>query len=197
MSENPWAIWAKGGQFSEYVEGSIVPKAWLPAIGYVIVSFSTLDSTLDLAIADLLGSEPKKEIGLALAAAIPNYRPRIELFQRLIPLRITDEDDQKKLLRVATEIEKVADERHRLIHDYMAGISFGTAFPEPILSLHRKEMLFAQKPKPTAISKSSLKELGMRATDLSYRLQRFGKKDPDWKSGAQFPWRDRPRKQSH
>jgi hypothetical protein len=72
----------------------------------------------------------------------------------------------------------VADERHRLIHDYMnqlAMVGRGVT-----LSVERKEAPF-RAGKTNEFTKQSLKERGNRITDLSYRLQRFTKNDPLWK----------------
>ena len=194
--DDPWDVYAKGGAFSKYVAGSVVPKSWLPAIGYVIVAFSTLDAGVDLTIAHLLLGADDRDIRRALAAAIPNYRPRIELLVRLIELKVTGKGDKEKLQKIAKAIEVVANERHRLIHDYMASITYDYRFP-PTLKLERKEAVFLQKQKQVKFTKSALKELGTRMLDLTYRLQRFRKDDPRWKRGEQFPWRDRPRKQPH
>ncbi|MER9856260.1 hypothetical protein [Mesorhizobium sp. M0113] len=58
MSDDAWAIWHDpSNMFSRYVEGTIVPKTFLPAIGYVIVAFSQLDVQLDLTIAHLLSAD--------------------------------------------------------------------------------------------------------------------------------------------
>jgi hypothetical protein len=186
-SGDPWAIWHKGGAWYEYVEGTVVPKSFLPAIGFVIVAFSRLDSQLDLTIAHLL--DANRELGRAIASAIPNYRPRIEFLERIIDLKIDDPDDKKKLRRIMKAVEEVFDVRHRLIHDYMSSLSY----VNQRLDLSRKDDVFRKVEKPTAITKASLKELGCRMTDLSYRLQRFTKGDVRWKSGTQFPWRDKPR----
>jgi hypothetical protein len=190
-SKSPWSIWKKGGRYHRFVEGTVVPKTFLPGIGYVVVAFSRLDVQLDLTIAHLVGAD--RELGRAIAAAIPNYRPRIELFSRIIDLKVPDETDRKFLHKIASATSAVADERHRLIHDYMDSLSV----QEQKLNLSRKESIFREKPKPTEVTVSTLKSLGDRMTDLSYRLQRFTKADPRWKSGAQFPWRDQPRKRSH
>jgi hypothetical protein len=194
MAKDPWAIWHRGGRHSSFVEGTIVPKAFLPAIGHVVVAFSRLDSQLDLTIAFLL-VDAQRELGTAIASAIPNYRPRIELFERIIDIKVDDDDDKKKLHNLASAIFAVADERHRLIHDYMSSLSFGALNPvaEHRLKLNRKEAIF-RKQKPTEITKRSLEELAVRMTDLSFRLQRFTKNDPLWKKGTKFPWRDRSRK---
>ena len=84
MSDDPWAIWHKGGRMSDCVEGTIVPKTFLPAIGFVIVAFSRLNSQVDLTIAYILGAD--RETGRAFAAVMPNYRPRIELLDHLVGL---------------------------------------------------------------------------------------------------------------
>lgn len=189
MVRNPWFAWSKGGDMSRFVEGTVIPKALLPEIGYVVACFSRLDAQLDLTIAHLLGAD--RSVGRAIAAAVPNYRPRIELCERLVGLKVTDKDDKQKLLRVVSAVGTVADERNRLIHDDMSSYDVGNEK----LSLFRKEAIF-RGTKPTIITKASLKELGMRSTDLSYRLQRFTKDDPRWKNGAQFPWRDRPLRRS-
>jgi hypothetical protein len=195
MAKDPWAMWHRGGRHSSLVEGTIVPKAFLSAIGHVVVAFSRLDSQLDLTIAFLL-VDARRELGTAIASAIPNYRPRIELFERIIDFKIEDADDNKKLHKLAKEISVVADERHRLIHDYMSSLSFGSVSPvEHRLNLSRKESIF-RKQKPTEVTKRSLEDLAIRMTDLSFRLQRFTKNDLLWKKGAQFPWRDRSRKRS-
>jgi hypothetical protein len=44
MAKDPWAAWHRGGHYSSLVEGTIVPKAFLPAIGHVVVAFSRLPS---------------------------------------------------------------------------------------------------------------------------------------------------------
>jgi hypothetical protein len=187
VSDDPWAIWHRGGEFYSYVEGTVVPKAFLPALGLVVAAFSRLDAQLDLTIAHLLGADRK--LGRAIASAAPNYRPRIELFGRIIDLKVEDDADRKLLHRIADAIGSVAEKRHRILHDYASSLSE----INQILSLQRKESVFKDGHKTTDITKASLKELGAKMTDLSYRLQRFTKGDPRWKSGEQFPWRDRLR----
>jgi hypothetical protein len=187
MSDDPWAIWHRGGEFYSYVEGTVVPKAFLPALGYVVAAFSRLDAQLDLTIAHLLGAD--RTLGRAIASAAPNYRPRIELFSRIIDLKVVDDGDRKLLHRIAKAIESVADNRHRILHDYASSLSE----INQILSLERKESIFRNGRRTTDVTKASHKELGTKMTDLTYRLQRFTKGDPRWKSGEQFPWRGRPR----
>lgn len=191
MAKNPWAIWSRGGRWSRFVEGTVVPKTFLPEIGHVVVAFSRLDSQLDMTIAYLLVNADRG-LGGAIASAIPNYRPRIELFERVIDIKVSDPDDRKALHRLAKAIMQVAEKRHRLIHDYMSSFSH----VDERLDLRRKEAMFRPSTLPTDITIPSLKELASQMTDLSFRLQRFTKDDPLWKSGAQFPWRDTPRKRS-
>jgi hypothetical protein len=193
MLDDAWAIWHdKDGHWSRYVEGTVVPKAFLPAIGYVIVAFSKLDSQLDLTIAHLLGADP--ETGRAITASSFNYQPRISLLEQLINLKIEDKDDRKKLLKIVGKIGSVAQKRHRLIHDYMHTISYALHYGpvNPVLKVSRKE----NKQKLTEFTKPSLKELGSQMLDLAYRLQRFTKNDSRWKTGGSFPWRDKPQKRS-
>src|SRR4051812_46073418 len=114
MAKDPWAVWHRGGRYSSMVEGTVVPKSFLPAIGHVVVAFSRLDSQLDLTIAYLL-VDARRELGAAIASAIPNYRPRIELFERIVDIKIEDSDDRKRLHMIAKAISSVADQRHRLI----------------------------------------------------------------------------------
>jgi hypothetical protein len=173
MAKDPWAVWHRGGRFSLFVEGTVVPKAFLPAIGRVVVSFSMLDSQLDLTIAYLLVNAERRRIGAAIASAIPNYRPRIELFERIVDINVDNDDDKAKLHKLAKAIYVVADERHRLVHDSMSSLSFGSSpADDPMehrLNLSRKESIF-RKHNSTGVTKRSLAELADRMTDLSFRL---------------------------
>jgi hypothetical protein len=169
---------------NRFVEGTVVPKAMLPVIGYVAVAFSNLDSNLDFTIAYLL--DANLATGKAIASAITNYSPRIELFERIVEMRITDNSDKKKLLVLSKAIQSVADKRHRLFHDEPSVYSDGQAQ----LQLYRKEKLFTGA-KPTPFTKASLKQLGDQMIDLSYRLIRYRHANSDWKEGNNFPWRER------
>jgi hypothetical protein len=190
MSEDPWAIWHKGGEWSMFVEGTVFPKLFLLAMGFVTVAFSELDIQIDHTIANLLGVN--RDTGDAIAAAAFGYKPRIDLLRRLIPLRIIGDDAEmtetrNKLDKIAMAALVAMDQRNRLIHDYMASYDHG----EAKISYRRKESNPSERKASVIATKASLKALGVRMTDLSYRLQRFRKGDPRWKQGEQFPSRDR------
>ncbi|MBA1140241.1 hypothetical protein [Mesorhizobium neociceri] len=187
--DDAWAIWHDPtNMFSQYVEGTIVPKTFLPAVGYVIVAFSQLDRQLDLSIAHLLGAD--RETGRAITASAIHYQPRIDLLKKLIELRVADDVDKRKLERIAEKISSVAQKRHRLIHDYVGKLTHAITIPpsSPTLDFNRKDTA-----KSTEFTEESLQELGLQMLDLAYRLQRFTKADPSWSLGNSFPWRDRSR----
>lgn len=173
--------------FSRFVAGTVVPKSLLPAIGYVMVCFSELDRQLDLVIAHLLSAD--KKVGQAITLTSIHYRPRIELFDRLVDLKISDKDDRNKLKTISKNIGKLAESRHRLVHDGFNSYSWN----RDEVYLKRREADFEGQ-KPIPLSKQSLKELGNRMVDIRWRLTRYQRYDPAWKSGASFPWRDRRRR---
>ncbi|TIT36009.1 MAG: hypothetical protein E5W65_10865 [Mesorhizobium sp.] len=184
--DDAWAIWHDPTNiFSSYVEGTIVPKAFLPAIGFVIVAFSQLDRQLDLSIAHLLGAD--RDTGRAITASAIHYQPRIDLLKRLIELRVADDADKRKLGKIAEKISSVAQKRHRLIHDYVGKLTQSITIPPsgPTLNFSRKDTA-----KDTEFTEQSLQELGSQMLDLAYRLQRFTKADPRWSEGKSFPWRE-------
>lgn len=168
-----------------FVEETVVPITLLPSIGYVVTAFSALDIRIDLTIAHVLKTD--RDTAFAFASAMPNYRPRVELLQRLVRLHIKDETKKNKMDTLLKAVMEVADQRHRLIHDYQVSWSHG----EERLQLRRKEATFTKERKTTEITKASLKDLGNRIIDLTVRLRLFCKDDPEWTSGAQFPSRDK------
>jgi 3-deoxy-D-manno-octulosonate 8-phosphate phosphatase KdsC-like HAD superfamily phosphatase len=110
----------------------------------------------------------------------------------MIDYKVADPTDRKLLHKITSQVARLADTRHRVIHDHMATL---TVMQQKI-SLARKEEMFRKTQIRTDITVASLKLLGDQMTDLSFRLQRYTKNDPQWRSGAQFPWRDKPQKRS-
>ena len=187
MSNDAWAIWRDpSNMFSQYVEGTIVPKSFLPAIGYVIVAFSKLDAELDLMNAHLLGAD--RETDRARAASNIQYQPRIKLLEKLVKSQVPNDADKSNLLCVISEANAVAQRRHRLVHDYTNQLVHNITIPptSPTLTFRRKG-----QPQNTEFTEESLNELGNQILDLAYRLQRYRNIDPRWSEGAFFPWRDR------
>jgi len=177
------------------VDGTIVPNSFLPAIGYVVVAFSRLDTEIDLLIAYLLGywneaeNSRHRTVRCALAEAVFNYQPKITLIRNLIDEMTVQKRDHKKLGNLLDLVQALANERHRLIHDEFTSYSFVGEHAK----MYRKGPAHQHS---LTVSKAQLEAFGQQISKVTYRLQRFRKEDPAWKTIELFPWRGKPPQKS-
>lgn len=169
----------------DYVAPTLFPSTFLPHIGMLMVQFGATDTALNSLIWHLLGAGEKA--GRAVTSAILNYRPRALLLEQLADAKVTDSVDKKKLVKLAHEFTRVADFRHRLIHDevYFSSPTDGT------VGVFRSDVVFKPQP-PTEISIDNLQYMASLSFHLTARMQQYRIKSTRWNDDEHFPWHDKP-----
>lgn len=179
----------------EYVPGTLVPQHFLPALGLVDVRQTQMDRAVNLTIGHLTGLDHSSLI--ALLSPIMNLSTRLEMLERLIPMKMKDIKDRCKLETIRREIKDLNGHRNRLIHD----LPYGYSPSEDSVMLIRSETWTDPQIKaypPKHITTDWLYELGnnmlQAETWLGMRFQFNGislEPHPDWLDDDKFPWRDR------
>ena len=175
-----------------YIPGTIIPDHFLPEIGYVVVQQTQLDHAVNEIIWFL--AETKLAEGRTITSAIINLGTRLELFRRLIIVKVADEMDRNKLQAIGIRAGELVSTRNRITHD--RPYSYNKARDE--ITFFREENLTDPQIKvqpPTLMTKKSLRELGdemIKITNwLGLYLPNFpNRKHPDWSDDALFPWPD-------
>ncbi len=164
----------------DQVPGTLVPVSFLPAIGLVHVQYSMMELEFHHAFWHLLGAGA--EAGMAVTSTILNARTRVELFRHIVQIKVGNESDQDKLLKLATAFDDAAAERNRLVHD------------QPyVWSPSNQELSFIRsdawlKPRPMKrFTKQALEDLAMRMFKIAARFQQYRINNPRWHDDEQFP----------
>lgn len=162
--------------------GTAIPLSLLPLLGSVVACFSSMENELEATIADLLSGD--REAGRAVTTEILNFSIKVEVFRNLVHVRVTDESDKVKLLKLADEIKQASDDRNRLFHD----VAYGYSPSKQTIFLLRRDFGMP-KPRPIKeVGQAELSGLSQRLLWLQSRLQQFRIKNPAWNDDANFPW---------
>ena len=175
-----------------YIPGTIIPDHFLPEIGYVVVQQTQLDHAVNELIWFL--AETDLAEGRTITSAIINLGTRLELFRRLIIVKVADEMDRDKLHAIRIRARDLVSERNRISHD--RPYSYSKSKDE--ITLFREENLTEPKIKaqpPTIMTRKSLKDLGDEMIKITNWLRLYlpnfpNRKHPDWSNDALFPWPD-------
>ncbi|TPI55857.1 hypothetical protein FJ417_23530 [Mesorhizobium sp. B3-1-7] len=190
-----WSFVFWGFDVMQYVFGTLVPQHFLPALGFIAVRQTQMDKAVNQSIGDLTGLDHSSLI--ALLSPVMNLSTRVEMLERLIPLKIEDIVDRCKLVAIAREVRDLNSLRNRLIHD----LPYAYSPSEDSLMFVRSETWTDPQVKaslPKHVTPEGLYELGNRMLQaeiwLGMRFQSSGvglEAHPDWLDRTKFPWPDK------
>jgi|SRR6185437_2269610 len=160
---------------TEYLPATLIPLSMVPAIGEFVCYFGATDAELNRLIWHVIGVEP--DAGREITADSP-YQVRAALLERLAPVRIKDDKDRGKIIKLAQRFMDVASYRHRLLHDESYYLSPST---DTFGVLRAKTKTFTEFSEKTLSDKTTL------CIRLMSRMQQYQIRNPAWNDDAQFP----------
>lgn len=95
-----------------------VPEDFATAIGYLSIAYSFMETDIDLAIWEILGLAYRR--GPAVTDAVPDLRGRLTMLDRLVALKVTDEDLRDDFEMIKDHIDRVIDRRRDLMSAQLA-----------------------------------------------------------------------------
>jgi hypothetical protein len=125
-------------------------------------------------------------VAQAILAAIPNHRPRATLLEHLAGAK-AEKPDREKIVTLSHQFLRVADYRHRVLHDEMIWHSPQTE----TVGLGRAERIFKGQA-ATEISKDWFDYMGKLAINVMARMQQFRINSEVWRNDEHFPWHGKP-----
>ncbi|MER8672968.1 hypothetical protein [Mesorhizobium sp. M0037] len=177
------------------VPGTLVPEHFLPALGFVDVRQTQMDRAVNLAIGHLAGLDHSALI--ALLSPVKSLGTRLDMLERLIPLRTTTTNDRAKLEVIRREVALLNGDRNRLIHD----LPYGYSPSEDAVILIKAETWTDPQVKispPKSITTDWLYELGNNMLQaeiwlgMPFHSNGVGvEPHPNWLDDAEFPWPDK------
>lgn len=109
---------------------TVTPLHWknkaMSAIGRIMVTYSAFEEHLELVIGQLMGfdiySETDRNTIWATTAQL-QAKPKIELFQKLVDIRISDPKERDELIELAKEADRLNNDRNDLVHARWVGFA--------------------------------------------------------------------------
>jgi hypothetical protein len=109
------------------------------------------------------------------------------MLERLAIAIVQDEADRKKIIKLSHQFMKVADFRHRVIHDEPIWSSPATG----TVGFFRAETTFTPRG-PTEVSAEWLAWHSALSFEVQARMQQYRIKNPRWSDDEHFPWHGKP-----